>query len=69
MYKKQYYTDYYGKQRAIATTESHIIYDFLGRWYFTSKDNYNAQIQDARKCMKFDFDNIDDCIEYANEYL
>lgn len=70
MFIKEFTTDYYGRKRLIAKNDTHIIYKFFDWWQFTSIENYNAMVQDARKILKFDgFNSIDDCIEYANKYL
>ena len=56
-----------------AENNSHIIRKSLGCYEFTSKDNYNSRISDARKILKLNerdgFVTIDDCIDYANKYL
>ena len=72
-FTKRTITDDYGESRIIAENSTHVIYKFLDWYQFTNKDNYNARILDARKILKFNrhdgFETLDDCIEYANQYL
>lgn len=66
-------TDDYGNERTIAANDTHVIYKFLDWYQFTDMVNYQSRVQDSRKILKFrpqdGFETIDDCIEYANQYL
>ena len=49
-----------------------VLYNFVG-WKITSKENYNARIQNAREINNFNehdgFNTADDCIEYVQKHF